>query len=121
LRAVSLCRCIRLEYFRTYDGTLTRREQEEQAEPEMVCIQVVKRLAERFRVFSYHDSQLVKTLPGGVAEVSCNVTGAREMIPWLTSWGPAVQVLEPEWLRQTLGDHLENTLACYKSHETEEE
>ena len=179
MRAVSQCKRIRLEYFRTYDGTLTRREiepyglisrfnnwylvarclqqqkrrvfsldhirrlevmeasvfrrpadfslrriygqawgvwtQEEEAEPEMVRIRVVKGLAERFRVISYHDSQSVKILHGGTAEVTYNVTGAREMIPWLMSWGSAVQVLQPAWLRLELQETLQNTLSCYQA------
>ncbi|HHV35608.1 MAG TPA: WYL domain-containing protein [Syntrophomonadaceae bacterium] len=41
------------------------------------------------------------------------MTGAQEMIPWLMSWGGAVEVLEPAWLREQLIRSLQETLHCY--------
>lgn len=52
-------------------------------------------------------------LPSEKAEVTFKVTGAREMIPWLMSWGASVEVLEPLWLRKAVLSRLEQTLKVY--------
>ncbi|HHV35607.1 MAG TPA: WYL domain-containing protein [Syntrophomonadaceae bacterium] len=46
----------------------------------------------------FHESQSVRELPEGKLEVTYLLTGAQEMIPWLMSWGGAVEVLEPALL-----------------------
>lgn len=184
MRAIRTRKRIRLEYLRSYDGTLTQRETEpyglisrfnnwylvalclsqqkrriflldhikylevieastfkwpegfsvhdvygsawgvwtdgdKQPPKETVRLKVVKGLAERFRLVSYHDSQQVEMLPGGEALVTFTVTGAKEMIPWLMSWGGAVEVIEPPWLKEALVENLEQALQKYRSDNEE--
>ncbi len=88
-------------------------DEDNRAEAETVSIKVIKGIAERFRVINFHDSQQVKTLAGGEAEVTFKVTGASEMIPWLMSWGAAVQVLEPQWLKDQLVQSLRDAVGLY--------
>ena len=71
------------------------------------------RPAERFRHNLFHESQQVKELPGGKLEVIYRLTAAQEMIPWLMSWGSAVEVLEPPWLRERLIKNIEETMHYY--------
>lgn len=85
----------------------------EPGRPETVRLRVGRGLAERFRATRFHDSQQARDLPGGELEVTFLVAGAKEMIPWLASWGTGVEVLEPAWLRETLVSHLEDTLEVY--------
>jgi len=80
---------------------------------ETVRLRVSKGVAERFRFISYHDSQQVTMQPGAEAEVTFTVTGANEMIPWLMSWGTAVEILEPPWLREALVETLQDVLDRY--------
>ena len=80
---------------------------------ETVRLRVEKGIAARFQLVSFHDSQKVKMHPGGSAEVTFRVTGASEMVPWLMSWGLAVEVLEPQWLREALVGSLQQTLEKY--------
>lgn len=87
--------------------------EDESPELETIRLKIVKGLAERFQQVSFHDSQQVRMLPGGEAEVTYSVTGAKEMIPWLMSWGQAVKVLEPRWLQEALIDNLTQTLQKY--------
>lgn len=87
---------------------------EEAGQPETVRLKVEKGLAEKFRVTRYHDSQQTKELPNGEIEVTFTVTGAQEMIPWLMTWGPTIEVLEPNWLREALAENLEETLKLYR-------
>ena len=82
---------------------------------EKVRLKVVKGVAERFQGVTFHDSQKVKLLADGSAEVSFAVTGASEMIPWLMSWGPTVEVMEPEWLKDELKKNLENSIQLYSN------
>ncbi|MDQ0287866.1 putative DNA-binding transcriptional regulator YafY, partial [Desulfofundulus luciae] len=85
--------------------------EEEPGPPETVRLRVSPGLAHKFRVTRYHLSQAVKELPDGGIEVRFEVAGAGEMIPWLLSWGAALEVLEPEWLRETMIEVLEEMLA----------
>ncbi len=80
---------------------------------EMVRLKAAKGVAERFKAVSFHDSQKVTMLPDSEAEVTFKVSGAGEMIPWLMSWGAALEVLEPEWLKDELQNNLKNTLSLY--------
>ena len=80
---------------------------------ETVRLKVVKGLAERFRLVSFHDSQQVEMLADGEALVTFTVTGAKEMIPWLMSWGGAITVLEPGWLKEDLVKSLQQALEKY--------
>lgn len=52
-------------------------------------------------------------LPGDEAETTYNLSGAGEMVPWLMSWGPTLEVIEPEWLKDELKNNLKNTLQVY--------
>ena len=77
---------------------------EKKVEPERV----------RFKLVCFHDSQKVEILKDGEADVTFKVTGAGEMIPWLMSWGAAVEVLEPQWLRDKLAQTLHETAGVYE-------
>ncbi|RQD74199.1 MAG: WYL domain-containing protein [Candidatus Syntrophonatronum acetioxidans] len=88
--------------------------EEDLGDPEKVLLRVKKGVAEKFKGVCYHDSQEVRDLPGGDVQVSFQVTGAREMVPWLMSWGGTVEVLEPRWLRDLLVQRLEEYLKLYE-------
>ncbi len=88
--------------------------EEEAAPPQPVILWVGKGPAERFRTYRFHDSQKIRELPGGSLEVSFLVSGMREMLPWLMSWGDAIRVLAPEELRQALCEQLERALGVYR-------
>ncbi len=89
-------------------------DDDQEAAVETVLLKVKKGVAERFKTVSFHDSQQVKPLPDGEAAVTFRVSGAAEMIPWLMSWGQAVEVLEPQWLRAELLEGLLNTVNTYR-------
>lgn len=91
-------------------GTWT---EDESGAPEEIRLIVRAGPAERFRHNLFHESQQVKELPGGKLEVIYRLTAAQEMIPWLMSWGSAVEVLEPPWLRERLIKNIEETMHYY--------
>jgi predicted DNA-binding transcriptional regulator YafY len=90
-------------------------DEDNKAEAETVRLKAIKGIAERFKMVCFHDSQKVKMLEGGEAEVTFKVTGAVEMIPWLMSWGATVQVLEPQWLKDQLLQSLRETVGIYEA------
>ena len=87
---------------------------DESGELERVRLKVRAGPAERFRHNLFHESQQAKELPGGELEVVYRLTAAQEMIPWLMIWGDAVEVLEPDWLREQLINNLQETLRYYR-------
>lgn len=91
-------------------GTWT---EDESGDLESVRLKVCAGPAERFRHNLFHESQRVQELPDGRLKVTYRLTGAQEMIPWLMSWGGAVEVLEPAWLREQLIRSLQETIRCY--------
>jgi predicted DNA-binding transcriptional regulator YafY len=86
----------------------------QKAKVETVRLRVKKGVAERFKAVSFHDSQQVKCLPHDEAEVCFEVSGAGEMIPWLMSWGPTLQVLEPQWLKDQLIAYVQEIANVYQ-------
>ena len=82
-------------------------------EPETVRLKVKKGVSERFKVVSFHDSQKICELTTGEIEVTYQVTGVKEMAPWILSWGEAVEVLEPSWLRETIKEKLQEMISQY--------
>jgi predicted DNA-binding transcriptional regulator YafY len=88
-------------------------DDDQAAKIETVRLKAKKGVAERFRAVSFHGSQKVTPLPDGEAEVTFKVYGAAEMIPWLMSWGPTVEVIEPQWLREELLKNLRITVDAY--------
>ena len=47
-------------------------------------------------------------------EVSFQVSGVEEMLPWLMMWGSTIEVLEPVWLRELIKENLQNSLDMYQ-------
>lgn len=87
--------------------------EEQESEPETVRLQVVQGLAKRFERVCFHESQCTEALADGGARVTFTVKGAQEMVPWLMSWGDAVKLLEPAWLREELARRLGTALELY--------
>lgn len=62
-------------------------------------------VATRVKGLRYHRSQeVVKELPDGSIIISLEVCGLIELKGWLLQWGPQVEVLEPDNLRQEIVD-----------------
>ena len=59
-------------------------------------------VAHRVREAVWHRSQVLTDLPGGGVELAVTVAGIVEIQNWVLSWGGAVEVLEPEALRQAV-------------------
>ncbi len=71
-------------------------------------------VAFRIRNLVYHPSQVLeKELEDGSIIVSFYVCGIKEMKTWIVQWGDAVEVLEPDWLRENMCAMAESILRVY--------
>lgn len=62
---------------------------------------------------SWHPSEERFVLPSGKVELSFKICHVDEIMPWIYSWGPHAEVLEPKWLRAMLKKDLRKTLSIY--------
>ncbi|MDA3851716.1 MAG: WYL domain-containing protein [Spirochaetaceae bacterium] len=69
-------------------------------------------LARRVKESLWHSGQQLIDHPQGLL-MRVSVTSPMEMYPWIRSWGPAVEILKPQWLRDRLIEDLEKTLRLY--------
>ena len=81
--------------------------------PEKVRLKVEPGMAKKFAVTSFHDSQTLLQKEDGSAEVTFQIVNAGEMLPWLMTWGPTVEVLEPEWLRKDVAGNARSIVEMY--------
>jgi proteasome accessory factor B len=59
-------------------------------------------VAGRVRESIWHRSQRLRELEDGRVELTVKVAGIVEIRPWIMSWGDAVEVLEPQQLREVV-------------------
>lgn len=57
-------------------------------------------VADRVTETLWHASQQVIHREDGGVEWSGQIAEPREMYPWIRGWGPDVEVMEPQWLRE---------------------
>lgn len=63
----------------------------------------------------WHQSQRIQKLIDGGIEISFRVAGLDEIRQWVLGLGPEAVVVEPEELKQSVRQSLENTLTQYKT------
>lgn len=62
----------------------------------------------------YHKSQKITEEAGGSLLFEVTVSGKMEITKWILSFGPAVEVLEPETLRQEIAELMKKALQKYE-------
>lgn len=78
------------------------------AAPQKVRLLFDSSVARRVRETHWHNSMIVEDQPDGSLEIHVRISEPREMYPWIRGWGPAVKILEPQWLRE---QHIEDIRA----------
>jgi predicted DNA-binding transcriptional regulator YafY len=73
------------------------------------------RITRRVKECVWHPSQVIEDLPDGSCLMTLRVGSALEVTPWIRSWGPDVEVLEPLGLRQELAQQAAELAAIYTS------
>jgi proteasome accessory factor B len=62
----------------------------------------------------WHPSQVIDDLPGGGCILSMKVGSTLEITPWIRGWGPDVEVLEPDELREQFHTWANQMQAMYR-------
>ncbi|WP_197073309.1 helix-turn-helix transcriptional regulator [Marinitoga sp. 1155] len=66
-----------------------------------------------------HPTQKVEKLKNGDIIYDIEVSGYKEIIFWVLSWGKNAEILKPEWIRDKIKSEIENMYKKYKQNETE--
>lgn len=64
----------------------------------------------------WHPSQTLEETAAGGCILRVQVARPEEMQPWIRSWGSAVEVLEPAWLRAQIAADLRRAAAHYRAN-----
>jgi predicted DNA-binding transcriptional regulator YafY len=71
------------------------------------------RVTRRVKECIWHPSQLIEDLSDGGCIMKLSVSSTLEITPWIRSWGPDVEVLEPESLRLEFKTWAQQLYALY--------
>lgn len=63
----------------------------------------------------WHPSQRIQAASNGGCLLHVQVSEPLEMQPWIRSWGPQVEVIAPQWLREHIAADLQQAAAQYRS------
>jgi predicted DNA-binding transcriptional regulator YafY len=83
--------------------------------PVTVTLRFSKNVADRVAETIWHESQEVEETSDGSLIWRGTIAEPREMYPWIRGWGPDVEVIEPEWLRERHREDFEKGVMMYKS------
>src|ERR671915_1146219 len=81
--------------------------------PVRVHLRFEPSVAHRVREAVWHRSQELTELPDGRLELTVTVAGIVEIQPWILSWGGAVEVLEPDELREAVASSVHQAAERY--------
>jgi predicted DNA-binding transcriptional regulator YafY len=71
------------------------------------------RVTRRVKECVWHPSQVIVDLPDGGCVMTLRVGSLLEVTPWIRSWGPDVEVLEPEELRKEFSKYARRLAQIY--------
>ncbi|MEW6047710.1 MAG: WYL domain-containing protein [Bacillota bacterium] len=83
------------------------------SETTRVKLRFSPRVTRRVKESQWHPSQRIEELPGGGCLLTLEVGNTLELQPWIRSWGPEVEVLEPAELREAVAREAAATAALY--------
>src|SRR5262249_9551252 len=72
-------------------------------------------VSELVRSRKVHESQKLTTLPAGSLRLTMTVGALTELSSWVLGWGKTARVVEPEELRHSIQNELEEALARYRA------
>jgi proteasome accessory factor B len=82
-------------------------------QPVEVILQFNSDAAPYVRERTWHASQEIESGPDGGLSLHLRIAEPLEMLPWIRSWGPQVEVLAPGWLRERVADELKQAAEIY--------
>ena len=82
-------------------------------EPVEVILRFIREAAVYVRERIWHASQIIDSHPDGGLTLRLCIAEPREMLPWIRSWGPQVEVIAPDWLRERVAEELRKGAEMY--------
>ena len=79
-----------------------------------VILRFVPEATRRVKETSWHPTQMLEETSDGGCTLRLEVADPMEMIYWIRGWGPQVEVLEPEWLRDRAAQEARETARLYE-------
>ena len=83
-------------------------------EPQEVTLRFVPEATRRVKETYWHPSQTLEEQPDGGCVLRLMIAEPTEMIHWIRGWGPQVEVVEPEWLREQMGREAREVVKKYE-------
>ena len=80
-----------------------------------VKLEFTKNIAYMIKEAVWHISQKIEDTEEGGCLLTVTVNDLSEIKLWIRTWGPEVQVLEPESLRREVARDAQNVYALYQS------
>jgi len=72
------------------------------------------KVARRVKESVWHPSQGIEDLPDGGCLLTVRVGSTLEMTPWIRGWGPQVEVLAPQGLRDEFREFANQLYEMYR-------
>ncbi len=85
--------------------------------PEQVTLKFHPRAAHRVGETRWHQSEQVEIQEDGYLLWRALIDEPREMLPWVRGWGADVEVIEPQWMRDEVGEEVLRLTAIYHDKE----
>jgi predicted DNA-binding transcriptional regulator YafY len=82
-------------------------------EPAQIVLRFSAAAAPRVKESIWHPSQVIIDEADGGCLWRAHISGTREMMPWVLSWGPEVEVLEPAAMRDEVATRLRAAAGVY--------
>lgn len=89
--------------------------------PQTVKLHFSHQVTPRVRETIWHPQQTLLLLDDGRSEWTAPIAEPREMLPWVRGWGAAVEVIEPDWLREQLAGEVQRMAILYGVNSTQEQ
>jgi predicted DNA-binding transcriptional regulator YafY len=85
-------------------------------QPTEVILRFIPDATTYVRERTWHTSQALDSDPEGGLTLRLCIAEPREMLPWIRSWGPQVEVIAPEWLRERVAEDLRRGAQIYDTN-----
>ena len=82
--------------------------------PVEVLLRFTPRVAARVVATTWHESQVVREMPDGGAELRLVIAEPTEIRPWILGWGKECEVLSPADLRESIAAELHDAAGVYR-------
>ena len=82
-------------------------------QPTEVILRFIPEAAIYVRERVWHSSQEIGPDSDGGLTLRLCIAEPREMLPWIRSWGPQVEVIAPDWLRERVAEELRKGAELY--------